>query len=139
MKYDFKAIEDAFEDANLGGMEFEHHAVLNLETGETHCFSEGLDTENKPEDLDDLNKYLWLPHRKELNLGRNLVFEFAEEFLPKDVDTIERIFSHRGAYAKFKDLLDRRGKLQAWYDFEAAATRKALLEWCKEMELDIEM
>jgi hypothetical protein len=38
---------------------------------------------------------------------------------------------------KFKDLLDRKDLLQAWYDFEAAETEKALRAWGEENGLAI--
>jgi hypothetical protein len=52
------------------------------------------------------------------------------EFLPNDIDEVRRIFSRKGAYARFKDLLDRRGALDHWYDFEAKVEEKALRMWC---------
>jgi hypothetical protein len=52
------------------------------------------------------------------------------QFLPGDFDDILLFFSRRGAYAKFKDLLGRRGVLDQWYDFEAKAEERALRMWC---------
>src|SRR6266536_5589275 len=52
------------------------------------------------------------------------------QFLPDDFDEVRQIFSSRGAYARFKDLLDRRGALDHWYDFEAKAEERALRTWC---------
>ena len=51
-------------------------------------------------------------------------------FLPDDFDEVRQIFNSRGAYARFKDLLDRRGALDQWYDFEAKAEERALRMWC---------
>ena len=59
-----------------------------------------------------------------------LVLDFAGQFLPDDFDEVRQIFSSRGAYARFKDLLDRRGALDQWYDFEAKAEERALRMWC---------
>ena len=50
--------------------------------------------------------------------------------LPVQTPEVRRIFSRKGAYARFKDLLDRRGALDHWYDFEAKVEEKALRMWC---------
>ena len=55
--------------------------------------------------------------------------------LPRDFDAIRGIFSKRGAYGKFKDLLARRDALDRWYDFEAKATERALRDWCEANEI----
>jgi hypothetical protein len=60
----------------------------------------------------------------------SLVLDFARQFLPDDFDEVRQIFSRRGAYARFKDLLGRRGALDQWYDFEAKAEERALRMWC---------
>jgi hypothetical protein len=57
-----------------------------------------------------------------------LAFVAAE--LPDDYDTVAGFFRRRGAYGRFKDLLDARGKLQRWYEFENQATEDALRDWC---------
>ena len=71
-----------------------------------------------PDDIEDSEKYVPIPDKRELDLGKPLVLDFARQFLPNDIDEVRRIFTRKGAYAKFKDLLDRRGALDHWYDFE---------------------
>jgi hypothetical protein len=46
------------------------------------------------------------------------------------MDKIQQIFSAKGAYARFKDLMDRKGALDQWYNFEAKAEEEALRMWC---------
>jgi hypothetical protein len=41
------------------------------------------------------------------------------------------MFSRRGAYAGFKQLLAEKRALDQWYDFEQKATERALREWCE--------
>jgi hypothetical protein len=53
--------------------------------------------------------YVQLPDKRELDLGRALVFDFVRQFLPDDFSEVQRMFGRRGAYAKFKDLLARGG------------------------------
>ncbi len=50
--------------------------------------------------------------------------------VPGDYDTVAGFFRRQGAYARFKDLLQARGKLERWYEFEDHATEEALLAWC---------
>ena len=52
--------------------------------------------------------------------------ETAPEFLPADVGRTESIFSARGAYSRFKDMLEHRNALDRWYDYENTATETAL-------------
>ena len=50
--------------------------------------------------------------KRELDLGKPLVLDFAREFLPDDYDEVRHIFSRRGAYRRYKNLLERRGALE---------------------------
>ena len=70
------------------------------------------------------NKFLQIPDKRELDLGKPLALDLARQFLPGDFDDVLQFFSRRGAYARFKDLLDRRGVLDQWYDFEAKAEER---------------
>ena len=82
-----------------------------------------------PDDIDDNEKFLQIPDKREL-LGKPLALDFARQFLPDDFDEVRQFFSRKGAYARFKELLDRRGALDQWYDFEAKAEERALRMWC---------
>ena len=119
----FSEIEMAFDFVNSGGPD-ENTAFLCIETGVCHWHTEfGDNVERLPDDIDDPAKYIEIPHKNELGLGKPLALEFAAQMLPADYDEAVGIFRHRGAYGRFKDLLERRGKLDAWYDF--APTRGA--------------
>ena len=134
---DWDELLNTFEFVSLG-QPYEHEAVLCRETGKLLWHTElDDDLDEWPDDAEDEEKYLAIPHKKELDLGKPLVFAFAEEFLPDEFDEIRRIFGKRGAYARFKDLLQRRRALDRWYDFEARATETALREWCEANELTI--
>jgi len=63
--------------------------------------------------------------------------DFAREFLSDDCDEVRHIFSRRGAYRRYKDLLVRRGALDLWYDFSNKAEEAALREWCAENGIDL--
>ena len=133
MLVDWNELEQTVEFVSMG-----NEAVLCRKTGKFFWLSDlEEDIEAWPDDADDEEKYLAIPDKKELDLGKALVLEFAGQFLPEEYDEIRRIFSKRGAYARFRDLLQRRNALDRWYDFEGKATEQALREWCKANGLTI--
>jgi len=135
MAVNFQDIKNAFDFVSSGQM-FENEAYLNKETGEIFWKSGlGDDFEELPEDLDD-EKYVSIPHKNELDLGKRLVLEFACQYLPEDVEEIKEIFRARGAYRKFKALLERTDMVEKWYEYEFQEEEKALRAWCEESEIE---
>jgi hypothetical protein len=106
-------------------------AYISRSTGTVHWRGEGVD-EELPQDIDDGKVYIAVPHKNEFDLGRSLAFRFVEEQVPQSRETVRELFRKRGAYAKFKSLLERGGQLDAWHRYEAAATEVALRKWCGE-------
>ena len=88
--------------------------------------------EEVPEDLDTSDRYISVPHKNDLDLGKNLVLRFAAQEMPDSHERVRSIFQRRGAYARFKQLLETKGVLEKWYRFEAEANDKALRAWCAE-------
>ncbi len=124
----FDTLESALDWSSLGDP-FENQAFIARETGELFFQSSFGDTEEElPDDIDDGSLYIAMPHKNDLDLGRNLVFAFAEQF-PQHASTIESFFRARGAYAKLKDYLERNRLLDRWYAYQAAETKKALEKW----------
>ena len=72
-----------------------------------------------------------LPHKNELDLGKRLVFNFIREMFPGDANSVERMFSRRGAYRRFRSFLEERDILDLWYDYENSAQEAALRSWCE--------
>jgi len=134
-------ITEAFEFANGGGDMGEFRAFVCKRTGKIHYQTDFPDTaellDELPEDIEDEEKYVALPDKRELDLGKPLVLAFAREFLPNDFDDVRYFFSKRGAYPKFKALLARRGAIDRWHAFEAKATVQALRDWCARNEIEI--
>ena len=132
----YKDISEAFDFVSFAPM-YVHQAFLNKETGQIFWHSElADDLEELPEDIDD-EKYIEIPHKNELGLGKNLAIAFAYEYLSSEADEVESIFRRKGAYSRFKDLLGRKGVLDQWYVFESQAQEKALREWCKENGIQV--
>jgi hypothetical protein len=85
----------AFEFVS-GGDTDEHQAFLCKDTGKLYWRSDAVEDE-LPDDIDDGEKYVQIPHKRELDLGKPLVLDFARQFLPDDFDEVRGIFSQKGA------------------------------------------
>jgi hypothetical protein len=103
MPVSFKDILEALEFVSAGGMG-EHQAFLCKQSGRVYWHSEFSDElDELPDDIEDSEKYVPIPDKRELDLGKPLVLDFARQFLPNDIDEVRRIFSRKGAYARFKE------------------------------------
>jgi hypothetical protein len=92
-----------------------------------------LDEEDEiPDDIDDPDKYVRVPDKRGLDLGSQLVFDFTVRFLPQHYDDVRDMFRRKGAYGRFKGLLERQEKVQAWYGFSDEQATRALRAWCAE-------
>jgi len=126
-------VRDAFDFVSADSP-MEVQAYLSLETGQAFLDIDPAvvgETEPLPGDIDDPDKYVSIPHKNDLDLGKRLVFRFASRFLPDDFEDVQAMFSRKGAYGRFKDLLDDHGLLDEWRAYEEEATEKALREWCE--------
>jgi hypothetical protein len=97
----------------------------------------GDDDQPLPDDIADEKRYVAIPSRRELGLGKPLALEFAYKYISDEGAEVEDIFRRRGAYARFKALLERRGQLQEWFAFEEARVTEALRKWCSDNEIEI--
>jgi hypothetical protein len=131
MPVSFTELVDAFEFASFEGITGEHQAFLCKSTGKIYMSIEFSGEDELPDDIEDDEKYIRIPDKRELGLGKHLVLNFARECLPDDFDEVRYIFSKRGAYGKFKALLARRHAIDRWHDFEAKAAERALRDWCE--------
>ena len=144
MPVSFQEILTAFEFVGTGGDLGLHQAILCKPTGKIYWRSEFSDldelnelNDEMPDDVEDDEKYVAIPDKRELGLGKPLALDFAREFLPSDFDEVRYFFSKRGAYKKFRALLIRRNVLDSWYDFESKATEQALREWCELNSIEV--
>jgi hypothetical protein len=135
MKVNFDTIEDAYLYVSMDEA-FMNDAVLDKETGEIYFRSEMSGIDEFPDDINE-SKYISIPHKRDLRLGSSVALDFTEEYLPHDLEKVEMIFSRRGAYSKFKDLLEAEKMLEQWYEYENKRTREALIDWCRENNIDV--
>ena len=116
---------------------FERSAYLNRRTGEWYVTSELGDSDELPDDFEESDDYLRIPHRNDLDLGRELVFEFVEQHLPSAIEQVYGFFQSAGAYGRFRDLVEHNGLLDDWYQYETERSRAAMLEWCAENGIEL--
>ncbi|MBN1267895.1 MAG: hypothetical protein JXA25_20555 [Anaerolineales bacterium] len=139
MKVSFSEIEYAFLFVS-SDMMYTNNAYLCLTTGKMYYTSEWGDFdefEKLPEDFEESDDFIQIPHRNELNLGRSLAIEFTSEYLPDELDRVYGYFSRAGAYARFKDLLDIKDVLDDWYKYENERTRAELKDWCERKNIEL--
>ena len=128
---------DAFDFVSFGAP-FESSAFICANTGAIYCRSDTLELDEEvPEDLETSDRYIAIPHKNDLNLGRDLVLSFVDQTLPDDYNTVAGFFRSKGAYSRFKQLLESRGVLETWYTFEANAVEAALRQWCEENSIQL--
>jgi hypothetical protein len=122
----------AFDWVSSSGA-MENSAFVSRKTGATHWASDVIELEDElPEDIEDGSIYLAVPHKNDLDLGKQSALRFAEKHLPESSATVAGFFRQRGAYARLKDLLERKGILEAWYEYESQAVEQALRGWSDE-------
>ena len=116
----------------------ENGAYISLDTGDIVWTSDVDAVDNElPEDVEDSDRYLAVPHKNELELGRNLALRFVAQVLPQHYERARSFFQRRGAYAQFKRLLESAGALESWYKFEEDSTSAALTEWCSQNGIEL--
>lgn len=83
-------------------------AYVSKAAGKVHWSGEGVD-EELPPSIEDATLYVAVPGKSELGLGRSLALRFAQDHFTEQTESVHQIFSKRGAYPRFKSLLDRAG------------------------------
>ncbi len=124
-------IVDGYEFADFDGNIGQHSAYIHRELGTVYCVAEDMELPDGVADALDSGLCLELPDRHALHLGARLAVDFAREHLaPEDAHRVADCFRRRGAYARFKELLERRNQLHHWYDYERQAKEQRLRQWC---------
>jgi hypothetical protein len=136
MAISFDDIENAFLFVSMG-QQYMHNADLCKDTGQIFYTSEMGDSDELPEDINDPDKYITISHQNDLELGRALVFEFVSRYLPDELDRVDSMFRSRGAYLRYKHLLDKKGLLDKWHEFEDERKKQALKQWCLENNIEL--
>jgi hypothetical protein len=106
-------LRTTFEFVSFGAP-LEHSAYICVDTGKIYYYSvsAGLEDEDLPENLETSDRYIAVPHKNDLGLGRRLALAFVDQELSDEYDTVANYFGRRGAYGRFKALLHARGMLE---------------------------
>ena len=131
----FADLLDGFEFASFTGS-VENIAYISLDTGNVYLTSSEPEFEAEseielPADIHTSDRYVAIPSKNDLDLGRDLALAFVRLHLPDDYETVCAYFRKRGAYARFKNLLDERNAMERWYEHQRVETEIALRAWCK--------
>lgn len=127
----------AFEWVSAAGRG-ENAAYASRETGQIFWASDGGDLdEEPPPDVEDEALCAPVPHKYDFDLGQGLIFRFIDAHAPDAYGEVQGYFSKRDAYGRYKGLLERRGLLENWYDYEERARETALREWAKSEGFEI--
>ena len=133
----FSELELAFHFVSLGGP-YENSAYVSRSTGQTFVCSDAAGIDETPEDANSSDDYVEIPHKNDLDLGKNLVWEFVDREIPGLKDKVRGFFARRGAYARYKSFLAELELLDAWHRFEDDRTKEEILEWCKDNGITID-
>lgn len=112
----------------------DNEAYISRQTGKIYWVAGDpgmIDEEEVPEDIHNAEKYIPVPDKHYLDLGNQLVFDFTSQYLTERYDDIRDTFRRKGAYRRFKDILEQNGLLEEWYRYSDDREAKALAEWCE--------
>jgi hypothetical protein len=133
----FNELFDACEFVSFSN-DYDHQAYICANTGKIYFASTMADVEEDvPDDLQTSDQYISVPHKHDLNIGRNLVFDFVDRELPDAEHRVGDMFRRRGAWRRFKDFLRDRDLLDKWHAFEAKSMAAALRAWCEENDIPL--
>lgn len=123
-------LELAFGSAS--SRDFIAAACVDRRTGEVHWVGGHDPIENAlPDDVDGDPNYPRVPDKHDLDLGNRLAFRCARDCALELMDAVHDAFRRCGAWSRFKDMLDAKDLLQAWYEYENQATVEALSDWAE--------
>ncbi len=137
MKIKFQDIDLTFDYVS-SSQPLMNSAYISKTTGQIYYHSEMYDSDELPEDIYESNDYIEIPHKNDLDLGQNIVWQFVNEEIPGLTDKIRDFFSRRGAYSRYKSFLEEIGLLQRWDDFENERQTRVIREWCEENDIKLE-
>ena len=137
MQHDFSKIEFAFDSVS-SQMQSMCTAHLCRNSGKIFYLDDATGIYDElPEDFETSDGYIEIPHKKELDLGRDLAYDFINSKAPTLSADVREVFSRKGAYQRFKSLLARNGLLDDWFKYEQTETEAALKQWCKDNSIEL--
>ena len=136
VKVKFSDLELAFDFKSFDSYG-DHEAYLCIESGKIYYSSDLIDDEEElPADIYDNDKYIEIPSKQDMDLGKSLVFGFIDKYLPAEYELVSSMFRKKGAYSRFKSFLEVKGLLDKWHNYEKEAQIRAIKDWCNENNIE---
>ncbi len=133
----FAELELAFAFVNFDDGS-DNCGYVSRSTGETFVQSDLADIDELPDNIGSDDDYVEIPHKHDLGLGQELVWEFVDQKIPRLKGKVRDFFAHRGAYGKYKSLLAENDLLDTWHQFEDDRTKEVLIKWCEDEGISID-
>jgi len=112
------------------GQALENEAYLECETGAVYWQSDNIDQcDALPDDIGDTDRYVPVPHKNNLGLGKQLTLQFTAKYLAAQLVSVRVLLIRPDAYARFKKLLVDPAILRAWFTYEHNWYDSALRQW----------
>ena len=88
--------------------------------------------------LENPDDYLSLPEKYDFNEYRIMEKFISRVIIPKQSEMLSQSIQGKGAFRRFKTMLERLGLLDEWYKYRGQKLREFVESWCKENEIDFE-
>jgi len=112
VKVDRAEVRDAFDFVSLGEL-LGAEAYISLDTGKVYLRTvdgDVMEEDEVPEDVETSDRYIAVPHKAELDLGRRLALRFTEQELPGDYDAVRDLFRGRARIRASNDCWKREAR-----------------------------
>jgi general stress protein 26 len=126
----------------LEGQNDDSYNVFNKKTGEIHMIWDGMvdgeDDEELIEELEESEDYIDMPTKYDIHeyeIMRSFVYHLREG---KFQDQLFRAISGRGAFRRFREVLEDFGQEDNWYKFRDARYEQIGREWAEHCGVEIE-
>ena len=126
MPVSLKDIREAFEFVCAGGGG-EHQAFLCKQSGKLYCHSDLCDDlDILPNDIDDTEKFLQIPDKKELDLGKPLALDFRPPIPARRLRRRSTIFQQKGRLRQIQGSVGSKGRARSVVRFRGESRGKSL-------------
>ena len=88
--------------------------------------------------LENQNDYLPLPDKYDFNEYRIIEKFIARVVIPKQLQMLSQSIQGKGAFRRFKAVLEKLGLVDEWYKYRGQKLREFVEFWCKENKIDFE-
>jgi hypothetical protein len=119
-----------------GGEAIGASAFIDHSTGAILFGGADLDV-SLPVDVYEDERYIPVPTKKELGLGREMALSFSHQHAPHLLESVEHIFATAGAFGRFKHLMHEHGLLKDWYAYQEDRLSSAVQEWAEQHGLGL--